>query len=490
MSNSVVDTLVTRYTLDAGQYVAGSARVVAATRAQASGFAALGQRARTGAQAVGRFADFAADGFRALSRIGLVAAGVATVAGVTGAALVREAANFEALIKSLEAVEGSADGAKKRLEELRQLAKKPGIGFEESIQGYVQLRRSDMDPDFAKRLLSALANQVALSGGGQAEFARVARAAMQIAVAPFLQGDELRQLSEAGIPAYGIVNKAFGTASTDELRRQGITSAQVLQKLVVEMEKMPQAGDSMKNVLENLGVAFKMLTVQGGQSLGGALMPLVDSLTKAAELGAEAGIGKAAMDGFLDSLGLLQFELKDSRHLIVSVAAAFMTVGGAVRNLKENLAALMEHPIMLGGGLFGKELKNMLKGEGDPNGMSLSSEYLRNLQTIEMMMDLAEMRRATARGGEATDPVTVEAVRQTEHLAAIEANTAMLVDFQRNILGGSDIGRMGITPIELGKVKRGGDSPKDLVNQAAELFYRAAVASGAAAYSNARRMRA
>jgi hypothetical protein len=58
--------------------------------------------------------------------------------------------------------------------------------------------------------------------------------------------------------------------------------------------------------------------------------------------------------------------------------------------------------------------------------------------------------------GGAKDEADKNNKKAANHLAAIESNTRAMVDLQRHILGGGNIGAMGVTPIELSDIRRGG----------------------------------
>jgi hypothetical protein len=64
----------------------------------------------------------------------------------------------------------------------------------------------------------------------------------------------------------------------------------------------------------------------------------------------------------------------------------------------------------------------------------------------------------------AAETVQQESQQQTRSLKAIEANTRQMVDLQRSILGGGNLGAMGVTPVELSNMRNGrGGSAEEMI---------------------------
>ena len=95
--------------------------------------------------------------------------GVTLPALALGKSLITTAANMEALRKGLDSVATAADPTSKQLERLKEVAKLPGLGFEEAIQGSVRLQSAGFSANLAERSLKAFGNALATVGRGKAE---------------------------------------------------------------------------------------------------------------------------------------------------------------------------------------------------------------------------------------------------------------------------------------------------------------------------------
>ena len=124
---NVVDTLVTRFTADTKQYEAATSGMAAGTARVAT--VLTGATAAAGGLAVG-IAGLA------VGIAAVVTAYVRLNAEIVkfGVSAFREFGQYDALAKSLEAVEGNAQRAADAMKVLRDVAKLPGIGLQESIR--------------------------------------------------------------------------------------------------------------------------------------------------------------------------------------------------------------------------------------------------------------------------------------------------------------------------------------------------------------------
>lgn len=193
-----------------------------------------------------------------LSRLGSdLTIAISAPLAALGAASIKEAANLESLQLALEAQMGSAKAAQKEMELLRKEALKPGLGFEQAIQGSVQLQAVGFSAEFARKTLSAFGNALALAGKGKAELDGVATALTQITAKGKVSAEEINQIAER-LPQIRVAMKgAFGTADTEVLQKSGISSEKFIEGIVAQLEKLPPATAGMKNSIENAGDAVK-----------------------------------------------------------------------------------------------------------------------------------------------------------------------------------------------------------------------------------------
>lgn len=169
-----------------------------------------------------------------------------------GAAAIRTAAEFESLRRGLEAVAGGTEEAERQLARLREVAKLPGLGLREAIQGATNLQAAGYSADLAERSLRAFGNALATVGRGKAELDGVTRTLGQIASKGKISGEEISQLAER-VPQIRVAMKAaFGTADTEVLQKAKISATDFVTRVVAELEKLPQVTGGTQNAFENL----------------------------------------------------------------------------------------------------------------------------------------------------------------------------------------------------------------------------------------------
>lgn len=418
-----------------------------------------------------------------------------------------QAANFDALVKSLEAVDGGAKNAQKSLSDLKQLAKAPGLGFEEAVRAYAGLRNADLSRSFSEKLISEFANANARAGGGKEQFDRVMLAIRQIAVKPHLAGQELMQLNEAGIPVQNLLKKHFGTGDSEELSRRGVTSKQALEGLLVELEKLPRVVGGAKNSIENLQDSLNFAVIDFGTSLNNHLMGGVD---KAGDLVAQLTSG-----GYFASLGdtvgqALQDALQAESwgDILDRIAEGIDLIAIFARNIALNTPELVDHVKGLGQSIadglspVGRETRDLraaaekrFGGEdksaptpfeeaetneavrhqdalakwaaaGDVDALNAHEDWLKKLPAATQTAYRNQVQRNSKKKGGGTAADAFNAALEAKgdpQVAAIEKNTRRAAevlqktfDATQRIIGGGAIGGKGITPIELGRYRSGG----------------------------------
>lgn len=275
--------------------------------------------------------------------LGTIAAIEVAIIGV-GYAASRKGAEFEALENSLIAVEGSAKRASKAMEELRDIAKGPGLGVTEAIQTFAGLRRGGIDSGLSMSLTREIGNAIAMSGGGREQLGRAGLALGQIAMKGGVQGDELLQLSEAGIPAHRLLKEAFGTADGGELKKKGVDAAKALEALTEGLAKLPRVTGGAKNSFENLSDAFDYGMAQMGKGINAGVLPFINDLTTSMEKinsgGLLTSMGESIGTQFI---GLMESITggSDSLTVLEAIHRGVLITGYAAQNIVENTKGLI-----------------------------------------------------------------------------------------------------------------------------------------------------
>jgi len=196
-----------------------------------------------------------------------------TALGITS---VNAAVELDSLKRGLTAIVGSADEAGRQLQRLTVIAKLPGIGFEEAIQGSIRLQAVGFSAKEAERDLREFSNAVALTGGGRDELARVTIQLGQLAAKGKVLSQDLRPIIEAA-PAVGrALLQAFGTVNAADIQELGLSSKEFLNTLVDELERLPRAAAGAKNSFEN----FRDEIFRAAAAVGEALLPALIQLTE------------------------------------------------------------------------------------------------------------------------------------------------------------------------------------------------------------------
>lgn len=206
----------------------------------------------------------AADASRKFA-LGLVAVG--TAVGGLGVLAIKEAATIESLKMGLNAVSGSAAETEKQLVRLREIAKLPGLGFKEAIQGSINLQAAGLSADLAERSLKAFGNALATVGRGKADLDGVSLALTQISAKGKVSAQEILQLQERLPQIRQAMIAAFGTADTEALQKQGIDSQTFIGAIVKEFEKLPPVTSGLNNQIENLRDTWNIFLANEGAKL-------------------------------------------------------------------------------------------------------------------------------------------------------------------------------------------------------------------------------
>lgn len=180
----------------------------------------------------------------------------APIVGV-GIAMAVSFANLDTLDRGLQSVMGSAQAAEKEFNRLREVAKLPGLGLEEAAQGSVMLQAAGMSANFARRELLAVGNALATVGKGKFELERVNNQLVQIYNKTSGFGEDVKTISQSLPQLRKVMLEAFGTMDTEAISKK-FTGKEFVEKLVVELEKLPKATGGFKNAWENLTDSLKV----------------------------------------------------------------------------------------------------------------------------------------------------------------------------------------------------------------------------------------
>lgn len=211
-----------------------------------------------------------------------------------------------------------------------------------------RLMAAQFNPNDVKHVMTVLNDAAAASGGTAEQMDRIVLALSQIKTNGKLAGQEMRQLGEAGIPIYKIIQEELGLTGEQVLEagKLGISGEKAVAAILNGLEKrykgaaeriantIPGMMDTIRDDLKILGTEIFQ---EPFQALGGGIRVIRDFLEDARDAMNEGGLGKMMEEMFPPSL-----------H------ASIRAIVGSMKTLGQSFVAFMKavQPIfeILGGG--------------------------------------------------------------------------------------------------------------------------------------------
>lgn len=261
------------------------------------------------AQQEGKLKAFASNterSFRgAQAAIGALGLGILARQGV------QVVATFDRMTRGMTTLEGSASGAKQRMEELREASKLPGLEFEQAVQGDIRLRSVGVSAELSKKALIEMGNALSLAGGTASDLDGVVLALTQIISKGKVSAEEINQIAERVPQVRAVMQDMFGTADTETLQKMNIDAETFVSTLVTGFGKLERAQAGLDEKMADFSTSIRSaanallegLVGQGADGLsrlGGLLDANNDKLREAGSL-----LGNAAAGGaeFVSGLG-------------------------------------------------------------------------------------------------------------------------------------------------------------------------------------------
>lgn len=169
-----------------------------------------------------------------------------------GGAAIKAFGDIQSLKAGLTTITGSAKETEKQFGRLVDLAKLPGLGLPEVAKGSISLQVIGFTAEKAEKAIKSFGNAVASVGAGRDEFQRATYGLAQLANTDFPLGEDLNIIKDAIPQVVPLLNEAFGTARSDDLKKLGITSAQVVDTIIDGLSKLPPVTGGINAAFENL----------------------------------------------------------------------------------------------------------------------------------------------------------------------------------------------------------------------------------------------
>lgn len=183
--------------------------------------------------------------------------------------------------ESLEAglASNSTESLATQMDRLRELGKKPGLGFEQTIEASTRLQAVGLSAQQSEGLIEEMGNALALVGKGKADLDGVVLALTQIAAKGKITAQEINQIAERVPQIRGILEKAFGTSDTEALQKMNLSSEAFFEGITQAAADLPRATATMREEIGNLGDSWNDFLVQIGRT-GEVLTPVISQLSE------------------------------------------------------------------------------------------------------------------------------------------------------------------------------------------------------------------
>ena len=191
-----------------------------------------------------------------------------------GAGAIKAFTDIERLEKGLAAVMGSSEAAAIELRNLQEVAKLPGLGFEEAVQGSIRLQAVGLSANEARETLSAFGAAIAATGGTAQNLESVQYQLTQMISKNRILQEDFGIIQE-NVPLVGkAIEAAFGTRNVEQIRATGISAQEFNRRIVEALRTLPEtqaAVGGLGNAFENFGDSIKVSFAELGRSINTAL---------------------------------------------------------------------------------------------------------------------------------------------------------------------------------------------------------------------------
>ncbi len=302
------------------------------------------------------------------------------------------AGQFETLRVQLNGVEKSAAVGGLAFQQMKQLALDTPFGVQGLTQSYIQLRNFGLNPMGGS--LQAIVDQSAKLGGSQETLTRIGLALGQAWSKAKLQGDDILQMIDAGVPVWDLLGKKLSksTAELQEMSQAGKLGRDVIQQLIQAMaDDAKGAASAQVNTWEGMvsqldDIWQQFLAEVAGSGLMQAAKDQIDQLMTA--------IRTAMTDGTAAAIG---------RQLAEAVRALGDIVSGTVGFIRDHADALK----LLAGSAAGLAVLKMAAGWVGTLGDSLKAlkMYSGMQLSVGLLLDQAGIGQALTKVAQLAESV-------------------------------------------------------------------------------------
>lgn len=191
-----------------------------------------------------------------------------------GAAAVKSFVDIDKLERGMVAIMGSSEAAAAELTKLKEVAKLPGIGFKEAVQGSINLQAVGLSADEARTTISGFAKALAATGKGRVELEAIQYQLTQMISKNKILAEDYKVIqSNLPLMAAGL-ERAFGTSNIEAVRETGISAKEFTMRLSEALNTLPQvekATGGLGNAFDNFGDSIQFSLAELGRSIATSL---------------------------------------------------------------------------------------------------------------------------------------------------------------------------------------------------------------------------
>ena len=218
-----------------------------------------------------------------------------------GALSLQAAGDIEALGLALNSAfknQGrTVEEARLELEALREVAKAPGIDFEQAIRSSIQLQAVGFTAETARKSIEQLANVIATGGGTADNFGEVNRQFTQIIGKNKILQEDIKIILGNAPALAAVFQDAFGGVTAEQIVATGVTAREFVEKTITELEKLDRVQGGISNSFVNFRTTLKNALATVGLEINRAL-------------NVQGNVDK--FSGFIDQLAATFKNLEDS----------------------------------------------------------------------------------------------------------------------------------------------------------------------------------
>lgn len=262
--------------------------------------------------------------------------------GAVAAASLKSFAELEKLNKGLVAIMGSTELAADELARLREVARLPGLGLKEAVQGSINLQAVGLSADEARNTLMGFGKALAATGKGKVELEAIQYQLTQMISKNKLLAEDYKVIqSNLPLMAEGM-QAAFGTKNIEAIRETGIGAKEFTIRLSEALAKLPQTQNvtgGLANAFENFGDSLFIAGAQMGEAINKAfgLEDILGKLANAVQRAADwftslsPGMQKAIVytAALAAALGPLLFVIGKMTAILPGIIAGVKALGAA-----------------------------------------------------------------------------------------------------------------------------------------------------------------